>query len=320
MACVLASFLSFAPVWSQAPTPTPSPTGSDAKSYVGFGLANGQKGDMAGAIAAFNQAITIDAKYAPAYFYRGLAYATQNQPDQAVVNYDQAIQLDPTYVQAYYQRGSLKGQKGDFDAAVSDFDEVIKLDPKYSPAYYQSGHVQYFKGDLDGALTRINQALTLDPNFAFCYFIRGLIGHARDHRGEALGDFQKSAGLNFPYGAFWVWISEMETGQRGLARRDLGDALNKPESFKPDDLPTAIGNFLLEKATLDQLLAHIKADGSAQSNDQLCKVWFYAGMYSRLSGDAKGAQANLAKAVATNSTGSEEFVEANRELAKLPQP
>jgi tetratricopeptide (TPR) repeat protein len=318
---VLALLLPAVPIWSQTTTaPTSLASSSDAKSYVGFGIANGQKGDLGAAITAFNQAISIDPKYAPAYFYRGLAYATQNQPDQAVVNYDQAIQLDPAFKQAYYQRGSLKGQKGDFDSAINDFNEVIKLDPKYAPAYYQSGHVQYFKGDLDGAFTHINQALGLDPNFAFCYFVRGLIDHAQGRRGEALSDFQKSSGLNFPYGAFWVWICETETGQHGLARQDLSDALNKPQSFKPDDFPSTIGSFLLEKTTLDQLLAWAKTDNAAQINDQVCKAWFYAGMCSRLSGDPKGAQANFAKAVATNSTGSEEFVEASRQLAKLQQP
>jgi lipoprotein NlpI len=307
--------------WSQQPAaPTAPAAGSDAKSYVDFGVANGGKGDLDAAIKAFDQAIAIDPKYAPAYFYRGLAFSSQNRPDDAVTNYSQAIQLDPNYKQAYYQRGSLRGEKGDFENAISDFSQVIKLDPKFAAAYYQSGHVRYFKGDLDNASDQLNQALALDPNFAFCYFIRGLIRHAQSHRMEATADFQKSSGLNFPYAALWVWITEMENGQHGLARKDLSDALNKPEAFKPDDLVTKIGGFLLDRITQDQLLDAAKAGNPGQTNDQLCKAWFYIGVYSHLSGDPKGAQASFKNAVATGSTGSEEFVEATRELAASEQP
>jgi tetratricopeptide (TPR) repeat protein len=306
-----------APARSQqqaAPTaPTP---GADAKSYVEYGIANGTKGNLDAAIGAFNQAISIDPKYAAAYFFRGKAHSLQNKLDEAISDYSQAIQFDPNYKEAYYQRGCLRGQKGDFDAAISDFSEIIKLDSKYAPAYYQSGHVKYFKGDLDGALDQLNQALSLDPNFSLCYFIRGLVRHAQEHREEALSDFQKSLGLGFSDAAFWIWIIETESGQRGLAQKDLSDALNNPESFKPDDWPSQIGNFLLERITEDQLMDKAKAENEAESNGILCQAWFYPGMLKHLSGDSKGAQDCFAKAIATGSKGSEEFIEASREAAE----
>jgi len=305
------------PAWSQQQTPpTVPPPGADAKSYVEFGIANGAKGDLDAAIGAFNQAIMIDPKYAPAYYNRGLAYSLAIKPDEAISDYSQAIQIDPKYKEAYYQRGTLEGQKGNFDEAISDFSEVIQLDPKYAPAYYNQGHAQYFKGNLDGALGQLDQALSLDPQSPYSYFIRGLVRHAQGHREEATPDFQKSLGLGFPYAAFWVWITEMEGGQRGLARKDLSDALNKPDVFKPDDWPSQIGNFLLEKITQDQLMAKAKAGAAAASNGHFCEAWFYSGMLKHLSGDSKGAQDCFVKAIATGSKGSEEFIEASREAAE----
>jgi lipoprotein NlpI len=308
----------------QAQQPSASPpvpaAGSDAKTYVDYGTSNGAKGDLKGAVAAFDQAISIDPKYAPAYYDRGFAFALEGNPDDAISNYDQAIQLNPTYKDAYYQRGSLEGQKGNFDGALQDFSQVIKLDPKYAPAYYNRGHVQYFKGDLAGALDQINQALALDPNFPFSYFIRGLIRHAQGHREESTADFQKSAGLNFAYASYWIWITEMEAGQTVAAHKDLTDALNNPEIFKPDDWPSQIGNFLLEKITRDQLMAKTKADNAADTSNRLCEAWFYSGMHNLLSGDPKEARQCFDQAVATDAKGSEEYIEATRELATLPQP
>lgn len=313
---IIGILLLTAPAWSQQQTsPTAPSPNANAKSYVAYGIANGAKGDLNAAIAAFNQAIKIDAQNAPAYYNRGLAYSLQNKLNEAISDYSQAIQIDPKYKEAYYQRGSLKGQQGNFDEAINDFSEVIKLDPKYAPAYYNRGHVKYFNGDLNGALDEINQALGLDPTFSYSYFIRGLIRHAQGHRAEATSDFQKSSGLGFSYAAFWIWITEMEGGQRGLARKDLSDALNKPESFKPGDWPSQIGSFLLDRITQDQLISKANTGDDLESSGHLCKAWFYAGMHKHFSGDLKGTQDCFVKAIATGSKGSEEFVEANRVMA-----
>jgi lipoprotein NlpI len=310
------------PGWSQQPaSPTAPAPGADAKAWVDFGIEKGSKeGDLNGAIEALNQAIKIDPKYAPAYYSRGFAYALQKNRDEAISNYNQAIQLDPKYKEAYYQRGSLNGQKGNLDAALSDFNEVIKLDPNYAPAHYNLGHVQYFKGDLNDALDEIEQSLRLDPNFPYAYFIRGLIRHAQGQGLEATSDFQKSLGLGFPYAAFWVWICEMENGQPIPARKDLLDALGKPNLFKPDDWPSQIGDFLLEKITRAQLMAKAKVGPDAELNGRVCEAWFYSGMQNRLSGNSKEAQECFSQAIATGSTGSEEFVEANREAAQAQNP
>jgi lipoprotein NlpI len=309
------------PARSQQPaSPTTLAPGANAKSYVEHGIDRGSKGDLNAALEAFNDAIKIDPKYAPAYFNRGFAYALQKNQDEAISNYDQAIQLDPKYKEAYYQRGSLNGEKGNLDAALNDFSEVIKLDPNYAPAHYNLGHVKYFKGDLNGALDEIEQSLRPDPNFPYAYFIRGLIRHAQGQGLEATSDFQKSLGLGFPYAAFWVWICEMENAQPILARKDLLDALDKPNLFKPDDWPSQIGNFLLQKITLTQLMAKAKEGTGAESNGRFCEAWFYSGMQNRLSGNSKEAQESFAQAIATGSTGSEEFIEAGREAAQAQNP
>jgi lipoprotein NlpI len=304
------------PAWSQAPAPAPAPGGgSDAKSYTQFGMANGAKGDLDAAITAFNEAIKIDPGYAPAYYFRAFAHSQQQKADEAISDYDHTIQLDPKYKDAYYQRGCLKGQKGDFNGALSDFNKVIALDPKYVPAYYNSGHVYYFQGQLDKALDSITQALTLDPNYPLSYFIRGLIKHGQLHRDEAMSDFQKSAGFSFPYASFWIWIIDNENQQPGVARKDLTDAVAKSQIFKPNDWHTQIANFLLGKMTHDELLAKAQQGEPTEFQGRVCEAWFYAGMSKRFAGDIKGAMDCFAKAIATGSKGSEEYVEAQRALA-----
>jgi len=306
--------------WSQEVAPAPAP-GASADAYVKFGVESGRKGDLASAIQAFSQAIKIDPKWAPAYGNRGYAYSLENKLDEAIADYDKAIQIEPKYQDAYYNRGTAKAQKAQFDAAIDDFNQAISLNPKYATAYYNRGHAKYFKGDLDGALADLNQAITLDPNSpssSVSYFIRGLVRHAQTDREGAVSDFQRSADSGFPYGAFWFWIVKMENAERGLARTNLEDYVAKPELFKPDAWSTQIANFLLEKLPQDQLLTKAQADSAPK--DRLCEVWFYAGMVKYFAGDTTGALSCFQQSTATGASTSEEYIEAQRQTAKLQQP
>ena len=88
---------------------TASPSG-DARSYTQFGMENGAKGDLNGAMAAFNQALQIDPKYAPAYYGRGHVRSVQKDFVGALSDFNRAIEIDPTYRAAFYERGSMEGR------------------------------------------------------------------------------------------------------------------------------------------------------------------------------------------------------------------
>jgi len=291
---------------------------ADAKAYVDFGAANGARGDLDGAISAFTSAINLDPKFAPAYYNLGYAKALQNKSDEAMQAYDQAIQLDPNYRDAFNQRGNLKGRHGDFVGAIPDFQQVVRIDPNFAVGYYNLGHVYYFTGDLDGAGKQLDRALALDPNLPFAYFIRGLVRHAQGHTADATADFRKSLGLNFPDAAFWVYLCETEDGLHEAARKDLTDALAKPQIFKPDDFTTALGNFLLGRLPQDALVAKATASAADLRQDYTCAAWYYAGAVARINSDVAGARDDFTKATATDAKGSEEYVEASREMAILP--
>jgi lipoprotein NlpI len=303
------------------PAPAPALNGSDAKSYVEYGKENGARGDLNAALEAFDTAMSIDPKYAPAYYNRGVAKLLQHDLDEAFEDFSKSIELDPNYKEAYFQRGCLEGRQGNFDAAIADFNVDIKLDPKYALAHYNLGHATYFKGDLDGTLADLDDALKLDPELKLAYYIRGIVLHAQGHRQEALAELQKSLGFNFANAAFWVWILETEMNQTGLARKDLTDAMAKPQTFNLGEWPTPVGNFLLGKATQEDLLALAQQDAPPDEKaDRLCQAWFYIGVSKQVVGDIAGARDSFTKAIAQNAKGSEESVEAARMLAAMPAP
>jgi tetratricopeptide (TPR) repeat protein len=62
-----------------------------------------------------------------AFTNRGVGYRQTSQYDRAFADFDQAITLDADYRPAYDQRGSLYWDVGDFEHARQDLDQIVRL-------------------------------------------------------------------------------------------------------------------------------------------------------------------------------------------------
>jgi tetratricopeptide (TPR) repeat protein len=222
------------PTATANPTP-PSPTappGTDPKitAAISDGLAKQGKGDLAGAIADFTQAITLDPGYAQAYSYRaaarqakgdldgalsdddqlltlqpknaggfcqrGFIKQSKNDPDGAIADYTQAIALDPKAFIAYYNRGLIKEQKGDYDGAITDYNQALELSPRLAGAYYNRGNAKSDKVDYDGAIADYTRALEINPNIALAYCNRALAEQDSGNLDAAFADYNQSLSLD----------------------------------------------------------------------------------------------------------------------------
>ncbi len=74
------------------------------------GLAAYDKDNLDGAIAAYDEAIKIDAKFADGYLYRGIARYAKKDFDNAIADYTKAIELEPTPLALSRPRHCLGGQ------------------------------------------------------------------------------------------------------------------------------------------------------------------------------------------------------------------
>jgi len=125
------------------------------------------------AVSYFNQAIAIDAKYAPAY--AGLADSydlmtdrgglpTQEAFHRAKAAAQAALAIDPGSAEAYNALAvATCRQDWDFAAAEHDFKKAIELDPNYAVAHQWYGE---FLGDLrrfDQSIAELKKARELDP-------------------------------------------------------------------------------------------------------------------------------------------------------------
>ena len=120
----------------------------------------------AAAMAACDRAISsgelTGRALALAHSNRGVEWTARGDVARAIADYDQAIQHDPSQAAAFHNRGIARASKRDFDGAIADYDEAIRRNPKYASAFGRRGLAYFSKGDLDRAISDYDQSIRLD--------------------------------------------------------------------------------------------------------------------------------------------------------------
>jgi tetratricopeptide (TPR) repeat protein len=204
---------------------------ADLHYFWGCSLSNSDKLDEA--LEHLKLAISLQAKYWPAYFqcakiyqkkgqygesirsynemqdlgYRGyelnfgLAESQQKLKDydKAIFNYTEAIKQSPQYAEAYVKRSEVRMQKGAYSAAIDDMNQGISLSPQ--AVYYKQRGLLYARfGKYTEAVKDISQAITLEPqNYAF-YYERGMVQMQQKGLDEAIVDFGEAIKRKSDYG------------------------------------------------------------------------------------------------------------------------
>ena len=104
---------------------------------AGTGLADGLalawRGDLNGAIRAFDQVIAATPRSSFAYLNRGQARLRSGDADGALADMNQAVRYAPRTARAYYNRSLVLRRKGDLRRARADEAKAVDLDERYAP-------------------------------------------------------------------------------------------------------------------------------------------------------------------------------------------
>ncbi len=237
------------------------------------GLAAYDKDDLDGAIAAYDEAIKLDAKFADGYLYRGIARYAKKDFDNAIADYTKAIELEPTPL-AYLDRGIAWAAKRDFDRAIVDYDAAIRVFQKYPDAYYWRGITWKDKGDLDRAIADFGEVIRIDADHSNAYDHRGQLYFYKGNFAAAAADLRRVADLaGSPYAMLWLYLSRARAGKNSVAELTANVA-----RLKNKDWPYPVIDFYLGHRPLDAMRA------AAGNPDEKCEAAFYAGEWYLLSG------------------------------------
>ncbi|MFZ4661562.1 MAG: tetratricopeptide repeat protein, partial [Caldilineaceae bacterium] len=125
-----------------------------------------QLGNYAEAVAAYQQAIALDEKYASPWNGLGNAYRDQKRYDEAVAAFQQAIALDAQFAIAWSNLGLAYSDQKRYDEAVAAYQQAIALDAQFAHPWSNLGLAYRGQKRYDEAVAAYQQAIALDEKYA----------------------------------------------------------------------------------------------------------------------------------------------------------
>ena len=168
----------------------------DARALAARGWELHRQGDIAGAIAAFDQAIAVDPNEPLLYHHRANARVSAGEFDLAMADWERALSLGLNAPQLYSNRGRARVLHGDSAGALADYNKALSLDPDYANAYNNRGYLRQAQGDVDGALGDYERAIVLNPGDPYFYSNRASARLAKGDAGGAASDLEKAIAMD----------------------------------------------------------------------------------------------------------------------------
>ncbi len=234
------------------------------------------RGDLPGALAAFNQAIQQNPNSVEARANRAVVLWNQCRFPEALDDANRAVQADPRSPAAFCARSLVYMGQGQIDPAIADADAALRLDRNCTLAYCNRAFLRWLKWDLKGALADCEQAIRIDPAFAVAYCHRSLVYLRLGKLDQALADCDHALQLDpklpgaYSNRAVICWAQGVERNDRtryekGLA--DCNEAINLDPKFTPGYTVRALnrlmkGEVLPAMEDLKQAQQHNPADQS----------------------------------------------------------
>jgi tetratricopeptide (TPR) repeat protein len=124
-----------------------------AEAYVGLGDAKAAKGDVDGAISAYQKALIHNPLSGKVYASLGkIYYSEKSLYYESVQAYKKAVDLDPVNTEARMGLAEVYEDKGLYPEAIGEYKKVVELDPKNTGALYNLALV-YEKVDPKESIT-----------------------------------------------------------------------------------------------------------------------------------------------------------------------
>lgn len=161
-----------------------------AKACLRIGNARDRKGDLAGAIEAYQNALLednlpaaqmalkkvqakkkkadeeayLDKDKAEEHKSKGNVFFQDGNWVQAIEEYTESLRRDPTNHKVYSNRAACYTKLMDWDRGMKDCEECLKIDPTFVKAYIRKGKIQHFLKQYHKALETYQKGLDLDPS------------------------------------------------------------------------------------------------------------------------------------------------------------
>ena len=136
---------------------------SDAEQWRLLAAAEFVHGQFKAAVEHQDLAAGLDPQRPELQFDLGVYRAALGDTAGAITAYQHAITLDPGYGEPRVNLGLLLARAGDYPAAIHEILTAAATNPHLAPAQLAAGNAFYHSGAIDSALARYRRAVAVDP-------------------------------------------------------------------------------------------------------------------------------------------------------------
>ena len=201
--------------------------GDTAPLELAFGILDFAVGDAKGAETSLKRALTINPKYAAAYFSLGNLYASQNKLPEADAAFKTATELSPPRSPLRLSYANFKIQTGDLAEGKRLIKEITRQAPDYVPAWIRDAEIALAEKRYSDCDALLSQALARDTDNYEALLLRGRLYLVQNQGEKAVAEMDRMSSLydRAPAVMYYLALAHLAVNDPAKASTDLNKAL-----------------------------------------------------------------------------------------------
>ncbi|HEY4264639.1 MAG TPA: XrtA/PEP-CTERM system TPR-repeat protein PrsT [Micropepsaceae bacterium] len=190
--------------------------------------------DLAGASAAFGEALAIDPKFVPALYFRAHVLVARGNPEAGKKDLRQVLALDPRNVPAYIALAQISLHEGEESQSVGLLNSAIRVAPNDPTPRLTLATYQTSQGKYQDARATVNALLKIAPNDPATLMQLGQIQFLSGDTGKAIETFRSlAATYTTAAGTYVVLAKVLHATKDRLAAIDAAKRAVELDPFSP---------------------------------------------------------------------------------------
>lgn len=165
---------------------------NDPNVYNNLALVSVGENKREDAMAAFENALRVDATNFVALSGIITQYAQTKEFDKAQSRVDQALSAYPNVSWLHYLKGQIYAFQGNGSAAEGEYRRSLEIDPNYLPAYSSLAALFINSNQQDRAIAEYKKILEIRPDNATVYTLIGMLEDQRQNFDAAADNYRKA--------------------------------------------------------------------------------------------------------------------------------
>ena len=253
------------------------------------------KGDLAGAIKFYNQAISMNEKYSAPLTGLGWVYNDQEQYAKAIECFQKSIAIYDGFAVPYNGLSYAYNFSKDFNKAIEYGNKAVQIDPKYAAAWNNIGFAYNNLGNYGKAIENYNKAISIAPNDDVPLANIGNVYYKQENFAKAMEYYRKSININSNHANVWYNLGHIYGQQKDVGKTI--ESYKKATSLDPKNTRAwaLLGYAYVQQKNFEEAQQCFKK--SLKLNPNSAAAWAGLGFACDQLGDYSSAYEAYSKAV-----------------------